>query len=114
MPRKQKDPIIDVMNYFETVSIDAAKLALVVVGGIVQRRSSVPRPRKTAETVSPEPLRSRAEEAVAPEPNPLDPKPKARTRKPREVVTAPMPAAPLPSKAEQALALPGIQATVGE
>ena len=88
MPRKQKDPIIDVMNYFETVSIDAAKLALVVVGGIVQRRSSTAtRSVKTRDRtlVAPEtaaaPLRSRAEEAVSEEPNPLDPKPRARVRR---------------------------------
>jgi hypothetical protein len=38
MPRRQKDPIHDVVDYFETASIESAKIALEVGKAIVSRR----------------------------------------------------------------------------
>ena len=39
MPRKQQDPIVPVLDYFESQPIDSAKTALSVVTAIVVRRS---------------------------------------------------------------------------
>jgi hypothetical protein len=39
MPRRQKDPVIDVINYFESASLDSAKTALSLAREIVQRRT---------------------------------------------------------------------------
>lgn len=41
MPRKQVDPIVGVVEYFETAPIDAAKAALEVAGAIVRRRGGI-------------------------------------------------------------------------
>lgn len=38
MPRKQLDPINEVIDYFETTPIESAKTALEVAGAIIRRR----------------------------------------------------------------------------
>lgn len=38
MPRRQKDPVIDVIRYFETAPIESVKTALSLAREIVQKR----------------------------------------------------------------------------
>jgi hypothetical protein len=97
-----KDPIVDVMQYFEGASIDAAKTALEVATEIVRRRTSTRVPR----------VQTPKDPTPVTEIQTIDPPapPKARVRKPKSE----SPASPLPSKAEQALTLPGVVSTVGD
>ncbi len=44
MPRKHRDPIETVMEYFETAPIDAAHTALHVAGNILRRRDGATTP----------------------------------------------------------------------
>ena len=106
MPRKQKDPIVEVMQYFETVSPESAKTALEVVTEIVRRRTTVRpgKPGKAEQQLAP-PMRSRAEEAAVQTPEP----PKAKVRTGR--AARPM---QITDPGQIVGGLPGIQATVGE
>lgn len=105
MPRKVKDPIVPVMQYFETASVESAKTALEVVTEIVRRRS-------TTKVVVRHTTKVELGGLGQPPPVEVTPAdtPKARVRKPK----VEPPSSPLPSRAEQSLSLPGTVATVGE
>lgn len=52
MPRKQLDPINDVINYFETTPLDSARTALEVAGAIVRRRAGMKAPSAASATAT--------------------------------------------------------------
>lgn len=44
MPKKARDPIVGIINYFESISVDRAELAAAIVKEIVRRRAGKTEP----------------------------------------------------------------------
>lgn len=102
---RKKDPIIGVVDYFETASLEAAQSALALAQAIVRRRT--PAAEKKGK-------RTRSVKPATSTPPPAPPAPAApageKRRRQRTVATAPAAAT-----GELELALPGLgPATVGD
>jgi len=113
---RKVDPIVGVLRFFETASLEAAGMALALVKATVKRRTPavvVVKRRRVAKSASQPPQPPQAQEQPAPIPPPplVAPVSPSGTRKPRQR----MHAAPSRLELEQDVALPGIgPATIGE